>query len=64
MKNIAISIVMPVYNNASTLRRALDSVLAQDFEEGFELICAIDPCADGSYEILKEYEKRNRRFGK
>ncbi len=56
MKNIAISIVMPVYNNASTLRRALDSVLAQDFEEGFELICAIDPCADGSYEILKEYE--------
>lgn len=58
MQEKDVTIIMPIYNNAKTLRRALDSVLAQDFPGTYELFCVIDPSNDGSYEILKEYEAK------
>lgn len=38
----AVSVIMPVYNRASVVRRAIDSVLGQDFAD-FELIVVDAP---------------------
>lgn len=52
-----ISIVLPVYNGKDTLRRCVDSMLIQDFQD-FELIIVDDGSQDNSLEILnKEYAK-------
>jgi glycosyltransferase involved in cell wall biosynthesis len=54
-----VSIVTPVYNSERTLRRALDSALAQDFED-FELIAVNDGSTDATAEILASYGDRVR----
>lgn len=50
-----VSIVIPVYNAARTLRRCLDSVGAQTFRD-FEVIALDDGSADDSGRILDAYE--------
>jgi glycosyltransferase involved in cell wall biosynthesis len=55
-----VSVVIPIYNREAYLRRALDSVLAQDFVN-FEVICVDDGSTDGSLEILKKYAARDPR---
>lgn len=50
-----ISIVVPVYNVEQYLRRCIDSILGQSFQD-FELICVNDCSPDGSQKILEEYE--------
>jgi len=45
---------MPVYNRADTIRRAVDSVLNQDWEN-IELIVVDDGSNDGSVKILESY---------
>ncbi len=55
-----ISVVMPVYNAERFLRDAIDSVLCQSFED-FELIVIDDCSTDSSYEILREYERKDSR---
>lgn len=59
MQEKDVTIIMPVYNNAKTLERALDSVLKQKFSGTYELFCVIDPSNDSSYGILKDYEMKN-----
>lgn len=59
MNSIDVSIILPVYNNENTLKRALDSVFSQVFNGSFELICAIDPSKDDSLSILEEYSKKH-----
>lgn len=59
MNSIDVSIILPVYNNENTLKRALDSVFSQVFNGSFELICAIDPSKDDSLPILEEYSKKH-----
>lgn len=59
MDSIDVSIILPVYNNEKTLKRALDSVFSQVFKGKFELICAIDPSKDNSLAILEEYSKKH-----
>lgn len=46
-----VSVLLPVYNGGSDLRKALDSILAQDFEN-FEVIAINDGSRDSSGEIL------------
>jgi len=46
---------MPVYNRAAIVRRAIDSVLAQDFTD-FELIVADDGSTDGTCEVVATVE--------
>ena len=49
-----ISIIMPVYNAAAVVGKALASIEAQTFTD-FELICVDDSSTDGSGDKLREY---------
>lgn len=51
-----ISFVIPVYNAENTIRRCLDSILQQDYAP-IEIVAMNDGSADGSLEILREYER-------
>lgn len=56
-----VSIGMPLYNAAKTLRPALDSILAQDYIN-FELIISDNASRDETAEICKEFASRDRRI--
>lgn len=60
MCNPAISILIPVYNGGSYLCKALDSVLAQSFDN-FEIVCVDDLSSDNSVSILREYARKDAR---
>src|SRR5947207_13124013 len=51
---------MPVYNAERYLRPAVESVLAQKYDD-FELITVDDGSADSSPAILREYEAKDPR---
>ena len=52
-----ISVIVPVYNVASCLRRCLDSIVDQTFRE-YDLILIDDGSTDNSGEICDAYAKR------
>lgn len=54
----AISVIIPVYNAAETLKKCLDSVCEQSLEREFEIICVNDGSTDSSADILKAYAKK------
>lgn len=56
-----ISIIVPVYNAADSVRECIDSVVCQDYAN-IELILIDDGSADNSYDICKEYEKKDNRI--
>ena len=56
-----ISIIIPVYNTGPFLRKCLDSVLAQTFED-MEIICVNDGSTDDSLSILREYTAKDKRL--
>ena len=49
-----ISVIIPLYNKASCVARALNSVLSQTYTD-FELIVVDDGSTDGSAEIVRQY---------
>jgi glycosyltransferase involved in cell wall biosynthesis len=51
-----LSILMPVYNEAATVERAIDEVLAADLPVDSELIVVDDGSTDGTGEILDRRE--------
>lgn|SRR5688572_18833904 len=55
-----LSVVMPVYNEAATVRRVLELVLAQRPVQ--ELIVVDDCSTDGSWQVLSEIAKTNDRI--
>ena len=55
---IKVSVIMPVYNSEKYLRKAVDSILNQDFE-GYELILVDDGSPDNSGKICDEYAANN-----
>lgn len=55
-----VSIGLPVYNGEKYLRRAIDSLLAQDYE-GFELIISDNASTDRTAEICQKYQLKDHR---
>ena len=55
-----ISIIVPVYNTETYLRRCIDSILAQTFTD-FELLLIDDGSTDGSGAICDEYAQKDSR---
>lgn len=55
-----VTIIIPIYNAQSTLRRCVDSVLSQEFAD-FELILADDGSKDGSGAVCDEFARRDSR---
>lgn len=56
-----VSVIIPVYNVEKYLRECLDSVVNQTLKD-IEIICVDDGSTDASLDILKEYEKKDKRF--
>jgi len=56
-----ISVIIPVFNAESYLKRCLDSVLNQTLQE-IEVICIDDCSTDGSFEILQNFAKMDTRL--
>lgn len=61
MNTPLISIIVPVYNVQKHLRRCLDSIIQQTYEN-FECILINDGSTDGSGEICDEIAKQDKRF--
>lgn len=55
-----VSVVMPVYNAESTMRRSIESVLSQTFRQ-VELLLVDDGSRDGSSAIIEEYARLDPR---
>lgn len=56
-----LSVIIPIYNVASYLDECLTSLCEQSFQD-VEFICINDGSTDNSYEILKEWEKKDKRI--
>ena len=56
-----ISVIIPMYNVERFLRRCLDSVLNQTFQD-WTAICVDDGSPDKSGSIAEEYAKKAKRF--
>jgi glycosyltransferase involved in cell wall biosynthesis len=56
-----VSICLPIYNGAKYLRQAIESALAQTYSD-FELIICDDRSTDNSFDIARQYAKRDARI--
>jgi len=56
-----ISVIIPVYNMESYLKRCLDSVIENTWRN-LEILCVNDGSKDSSAEILQEYAKKDPRI--
>lgn len=61
MKNIKISIIIPAFNAADTIARAVGSLLVQDFES-IEIILVDDGSTDETYAICEELSASDMRI--
>ena len=56
-----ISVIIPVYNAETHLKKCLDSVAKQTLSD-IEIICVNDGSTDGSAEILQKFAEKDKRF--
>ena len=57
---IKVSVIVPVYNAEKYLNKCVDSILNQSLKD-IEVILVDDGSTDGSLEVLRNYEKQDRR---
>ena len=63
MKNIYFSIILPTFNRANLIKRAIQSVVDQEFKN-WELIIVDNYSNDSTEEIVKNFSKNNIIFTK
>ncbi|UII30950.1 glycosyltransferase [Fulvivirga ulvae] len=56
-----VSVILPVFNSAATIKRAIDSILAQTFKD-FELIVVNDGSTDNTQSIVTELAIADNRI--
>ena len=56
-----ISIIIPFYNSENFIKECLNSLIYQTFKN-FEIICVNDGSSDNSIEILREFQKKDKRI--
>ncbi len=61
MSNPKVSVGVPVYNGEKYVRQALDSLLAQDFDD-FEIVICDNASTDGTAEICQSYAAKDPRI--
>ena len=59
--NGLVSIIVPVYKTEKYLRKCIDSILKQDYQN-IEIIIIDDGSPDNSGRICDEYEKKDNRI--
>ena len=59
--NPLVSVVMPVYNAENYLHESIESVIKQTYEN-FEFIIVNDCSTDNSLQIIKKYQKKDKRI--
>lgn len=57
---IKFSVIVPIYNAGKYLKLCLDSIINQTYEN-IEIVLIDDGSTDNSFEICKDYERRDKR---
>lgn len=57
-----LSVIMTTYNNQDTIQQVIESILNQTFSD-FEFIIVNDGSTDKTQEIIRSYQKRDKRIG-
>src|SRR6478735_377186 len=58
---VGVSYVMPVLNDATHVRAAVESILAQDYTGPVEVLIALGPSIDGTTELVADLAARDDR---
>ena len=58
---VKVSIVVPCYNVSKYIKECINSIIGQTLQE-IEIICVNDGSTDDTLDILKEYEKKDKRI--
>src|SRR6478735_7049073 len=58
---VGVSYVMPVLNDATHVRAAVESILAQDYSGPVEVLIALGPSIDGTAELVGDLAARDAR---
>lgn len=61
MEKPKISVIIPIHNSEKYLKKCLDSITSQAFED-IEIICVDDFSDDNSLNIIKDYAQNDDRF--
>ena len=59
--NYRITVIMGIYNCASTIVEALDSLYAQTYQ-GFKIILCDDGSTDNTYQVAQNYSKDKKNI--
>lgn len=54
MKSVSLSVILPCYNVAQYIERAVDSILRQDFDD-YEVIIVNDGSPDNLLEVCEKW---------